>query len=243
MKKSKMMRGLSDVELLALIESLPEGVALLDADGHALWGNRLARQLLAMRATTGPTDCLGTELAVLVGRLIDIMPASRIDEYARWMLASGVAVEIKLQRLWASRVALWLSTSSELERATSRDESTPAPTAKDLIVAERLLEESVVGLVVADGAGGIDWMNPQARRLLGGASKRSGRNAQRTLARAARHVAKGNLPAPLIRTQLDLETRDVEARIWSVAPGLAGVLFGEEAGELGGTFRGEAMSA
>ena len=79
-------------------------------------------------------------------------------------------------------------------------------------------------IVVANAAGRVDWMNAQAHRLLDGATRRIGRDPQREVARAARHVATGRLRAP-IRMHVDLQTRLVDAVFWNVAPGLAGVLF------------------
>jgi PAS domain-containing protein len=227
MKKRKAMRGLSDVQLLAFIESLPAGMALVDEGGQPVWANRLARQLLPLRATTSPSDDTGTALAVLIGQLIAALPPFRTEEHVRWTVTGGGVVEATLRRMWGSQVALWLTPSVEIAQAPAARAAADALTTWQLIVAERMLEESVVGLVAADSSGAIAWMNAHARRLLGGAAKRVGRDAQRDVARAARHVADGQLVAP-IRMRFDLPARSVEAQFWNVAPGLAGVRFDEE---------------
>jgi PAS domain-containing protein len=235
MKKPKDARGLSDQQLLALIESLPEGIALVDGNGRAKWANRRARELLALRATTSPADDVGTELGALVGRLVEAMPPFRSEERVRWSVTAGGSVDVALRRMWASQSALWLSPSAEVPHLEAGD-ATPAPTTLQLIVAERMLEDATVGLIVANGSGAIEWMNPQARRLLGSATKRVGRDAKRDVARAARHVANGKLVAS-VRARLELPMRAVEARFWNVAPGLAGVLFDGEAEEARSSFR------
>jgi PAS domain-containing protein len=239
MKRSS-LRGLSDRQLSAVIESLPEGMALLDAAGGSVWANRLARRLLALRATTSPEDTIGTELGRLIGRFVEVMPPFRDEGHARWTVAGGDVVAVTLRRVWASQVAIRLSPPPEAAGAAA-DDATVRPTALQLILAERLLEESSVGLVVANTDGRIYWMNPQAKRLLDGAAKRCGRNAQRDVARAARHVAAGRI-AP-IRMRVELPTRVVEARFWNAAPGLAGVLFDDEDGEAASAFRGERLIA
>ena len=224
MTKSNLMRGLSDTQLLAVVESVPEGMALTDSGGRMAWANRRARQLFWLRATTSPEDRVGTELGVLVARLIGAMPAFRNEQVARWTVIGGGSVEIGLRRMWASQVAVRLSPSAELADAAYGDVAAMTPSTWQLIVVERLLDENVVGLVVADATGRIDWMNPQAQRLLGGGKRRSGCDPLRNVARAARHVASGRLRAP-IRMHVDLGTRGVDALFWNVAPGLAGVLF------------------
>jgi PAS domain-containing protein len=224
MKKANLMRGLSDMQLLAVVESMPEGMALTDADGHIAWANRWARQLMSLRATTSPQDDVGRALGVLVERLVGVMPPFRSEEYARWSAIGGGSVEVGLRRIWGSQVALRLSPSAEIARADHDDEAAPRPSAWQLIVIERLLEEAAMGIVVANAAGRVDWMNAQAHRLLECGTRRVGRDPQREVARAARHVANGRLRAP-IRMHVDLQTRLVDAVFWNVAPGLAGVLF------------------
>ncbi len=223
MKKANAMRGLSDTQLGAIVGSLPEGMALFDGIGRTVWANRLARRLFALRTTTSPDDEGGTELRVLVGRLIGCMPPFRAEEYVRWTVAGGGAVEVALRRIWGGQVAARLSPSLLITRPEPVDDEDAPLSTLQLIVAERLLEEAVVGLAVANGDGRIQWMNRQAQRLLGGA-QRIGRDAQRDVARAARHVASGQLVAP-IRMHLQLATRVVDAVFWSAAPDLAGVLF------------------
>jgi PAS domain-containing protein len=227
MKKPKRMRGLSDMELTALLESLPEGLALVDDTGELAWANRLARRQLALRATTGCGDRAGAALAVLVERLVAEMPPWRDEQDARWTVMDGAEIEVSLRRLWASHVAVRLTAPVELSRAPYVDSDPTAPSPWQLIVAERMLEQSAFGLVVANPNGGIDWMNAQAHRLLGGATPRMGRDARRRVTRAARHVAGGRLTGP-IRMHLDLATRVVDALFWSVAPGMAGVLFDDD---------------
>jgi PAS domain-containing protein len=235
MTKSNVMRGLSDTQLLAVVESMPEGMALTDAAGRMAWANRRARQLFSLRATTSPEDDVGTELGVLVARLVGVMPTFRNEEYARWAVIGGGVVEIVLRRIWASQVAVWLSPSAEIARAAHSDDAAKPPSTWQLIVVERLLDENVIGLVVADAGGRIDWMNPQAQRLLGGGKRHIGCDPQRNVARAARHVASGQLRAP-IRMHVDLRTRVVDALFWNVAPGLAGVLFDDGVGEVRAPF-------
>ena len=76
------MRGLSDLELSALVESLPDGLALADDRGEQLWANRRARQLAAMRAATSPADRAGTELGLLMSRFVAALPPFRGEEHA-----------------------------------------------------------------------------------------------------------------------------------------------------------------
>jgi PAS domain-containing protein len=227
MKKPKRMRGLSDVELSALLESLPKGLGLIDDSGDLAWANRLARQQLALRATTSCGDRAGTPLALLVERLVAEMPPWRGEQFARWTVIDGGEVEVSLHRLWAKQVAVRLTAPLELLRTPYADDDATAPSPWQLIVAERMLEESTVGLVVANPTGGIDWMNRQAHRLLGGDTRRMGRAARRRVARAARHVADGRLAGP-IRMHVELPTRVVEALFWCAAPGMAGVLFADD---------------
>ncbi|HEX4460688.1 MAG TPA: PAS domain-containing protein [Polyangia bacterium] len=224
MKKPNVMRGLSDTQLLAVVESMPEGMALTDAEGHIAWANRWARQLMSLRVTTSPEDGTGTRLGQLVERLVGVLPPFRTEEYAHWSAIGGGTVEVGLRRIWAAQVAVRLSPSAEIARADHDDEPARPPSAWQLIVIERLLEEAAMGIVVANAAGHIDWMNAQAHRLLDAGTRRIGRHPQREVARAARHVATGRLRAP-IRMHVDLQTRLVDAVFWNVAPGLAGVLF------------------
>jgi len=230
MRKANQMRGLSDIELAALVESLPDGLALADDRGEQLWANRRARQLAAMRATTSPADRAGAELGLLMSRFVAALPPFRGEEHARWSLEGGGAVEVTLRRLWASQVALRLVPSRQVASSQYGDDGGAPLSPCQLILVERLVEEAAVGLVVADDGGHIGWMNRQAQRLLGGAPRRLGGGVERRVARAARHVASGRLPAP-IRMQVELPTRVVEALFWSVAPGLAGVSFDGEAEE------------
>ena len=224
MTKSSVMRGLSDMQLLAVVESMPEGMALTDAAGHVEWANRRARQLFSLRATTSPEDDVGTELGVLVARLVGVMPVFRNELSARWTVTDGGIVEINLRRTWASQVAVRLLPSADVVHSARGNDAAEPPSTWQLMVIERLLDEAAVGLVVADAAGRIAWMNPQAQRLLGGGNRHIGTDLQRNVARAARHVASGQLRAP-IRMHVDLRTRIVDALFWDVAPGLAGVLF------------------
>lgn len=226
MKPANVMRGLSDTQLWALIESLPEGMALLDGSGHTLWANRLARHVWGLRTTTSPDDRVGIPLGALIERFIDAMPPVGGDAHARWTVDAGT-VEVTLRRIWASQVAVRLSPPPDMAGTDCADDAAARPSAWQLILAERQLEEAVLGVVVANPAGRIEWMNPQAQRLLGGAHKRAGCDAKRNVARAARHVANGRLRAP-IRMRVELAARAVEARFWSVGPGLAGVLFDDE---------------
>jgi PAS domain-containing protein len=227
MKKPQPMRGLSDVQLSAFVASLPEGLAVLDDVGRIVWANRFARQLLALHIITSADDPVGAALGALVAQLVGTMPPLRSEEYARWSVSDGGVVEVSLRRLSASQVALRLTAPLDLARTPYADDSATAPTPWQLIVAERMLEESAVGLVVANAAGRIDWMNPQADRLLGAASRRMGRDARRGVARAARHVASEELRAP-IRMRVELPTRVVGALFWNVAPATAGVLFDDD---------------
>ncbi|HEY2743784.1 MAG TPA: PAS domain-containing protein [Polyangia bacterium] len=215
------MRGLSDTQLVALLESFPEGIAFLDGD-RTVWANRRASALMALRATTSSDDEVGTELGVLVGRLVGAMPALRCEELAGWTVVGGGFVEVALRRMWSSQVAVRLAPSSDLVGASYAAGAAVPPTTWQLIVAEQMLEESIGGIVVANAAGRIAWMNAQAQRLLGAATRRAGGDAQRTIARAARHVARGQLGAR-IRMNLELPTRMLRALFWNVAPGLAGV--------------------
>jgi PAS domain-containing protein len=242
MKKSKVMRGLSDMELLSVIESLPEGMALIDAAGRPVWANRLARRLLTLRATTSPADDVGTQLDFLIARLSAAMPPFRSEECGRWTVKGGGVVDVTLRRVWGSQVALRMLASPDLLRAAQADRAATEPSSWQLIVAERMLEESVVGLVVANEAGGIDWMNPQAHRMLGGGARHVGRDAQRDVARAARHVASCRLLGP-IRMNVELPTRTVEALFWNIGPGLAGVLFEDDVEEMRAPFGRERLIA
>jgi PAS domain-containing protein len=235
MKKSNVMRGLSDTQLVAVVESMPEGMALTDADGRMTWANRRARHLMSLRSTTSPQDDVGTELGVLIERLVALMPTFGNEQYARWTVTGGGVVEVVLRRIWAAQVAVRLSPSAQIARAAHGDDAAARPSTWQLIVVERLLEESAVGLVVANAAGRIDWMNPQAQRLLGGGKRRIGRDPEREVARAARHVASGRLRAPICM-HVDLQTRVVDALFWNVAPGMAGVLFDESVEEVRASF-------
>jgi len=183
MKKPKAMRGLSDVQLSAFVATLPEGMAVVDDGGAVVWANRFARQLLALRATTSADDPAGSTLGALVAQLVAVMPPFRSEEFARWSVTDGGVVEVSLRRLSASQVALRLTAPLDLARTPHADDSASTPTPWQLIVAERMLEEAAVGLVVANAKGHIDWMNPQADRLLGAASLRMGHDARRGVAR------------------------------------------------------------
>jgi hypothetical protein len=221
---------LSDAELTAVIETLPEGLAII-AEGHTVWANRLARKLSTPRVTTRPADDEGTELGELVERFVGRMPALRSEDYARWAVTDGDVVEVALRRLWSSQVAVRLSVPPELARAPGTDDAFAPLTSCELLIVERLLDESVLGIVVADAAGHIEWINTQAHRMLGPVARRVGLDARRDLARAARHVASGILSAP-VRTRVALPTRTVGARFWNVAPGLAGVLLYQDVDEV-----------
>ena len=222
MKKPNSTWGLSDAELTATIESMPDGIALFDGDGDLLWANRRGRRLLALLASTTPGSAAGTPLALLVARLIGELPL-RGEEYARWLVDDGGVVEVALKRAWGSHIGVRLSSSFDVAR-TELEGATATPDGPlQIIVIERLLDEADVGVAVADGSGRIRWMNQQAQRVFG-SIRRLRHDAERDIGRAARHVAAGQLAAP-IRMRLQLPTRAVEAKFWSAAPGLAGVLF------------------
>ncbi|MCU1280033.1 MAG: hypothetical protein JWM53_3579 [bacterium] len=228
MKSSSTMRGLSDGQLAALIESLPEGMALFDEAAAPAWMNREARRLLSLRATLSLEDSEGAALGQLIPRLVEALPSHRSEQHARWTVEGGGVVRVVLRRIWGSQVAAWLCGPAAAEPRPlgggNGDAKTLSP--MQLIVAERLLDEAVVGLAVANAAGQLRWMNQQAERLLG-CGQRIGRYAERSVARAARHLASGNLIAP-VRIHLQLRTRAVDALFWNAAPQLAGVLLHEE---------------
>lgn len=230
MTKETARRGLSDEQLTAMIESLPEGLALV-AEGRVVWANRLGRRLAAWPVATEGADEEGSELGELVARFAAEQPPFRGEEQARWTLAGGVVVEVALRRLWGAQTAVRMSPPPELARSEHAEEQAMALSSYQLVLVERLLEESVFGLVVADDAGHIEWLNRQAHRMLGAVERRLGVDAGRDLARAARHVARGQLTAP-VRTRLAMPSRTVAARFWSVAPGLAGVLLSEDEEEV-----------
>ena len=223
-------RGLSDQQLTAMIESLPEGLAII-ADGRIVWANRLGRRLGAWPAAKSEGNDEDVELGELITRFAAQLPPFRGEEHARWSLAGGLVVEVGLRRLWGAQTAVRMSPPPELARAEHADEAMMELSSYQLLLLERLLEESAVGLVVTDDAGHIEWLNTQAHRMLGAVERRLGVDAGRDLARAARHVARGQLTAP-VRTRLALPTHTVAACFWSVAPGLAGVLLSEEAEEV-----------
>ncbi|MCU1279865.1 MAG: hypothetical protein JWM53_3411, partial [bacterium] len=202
MKPSRPPRGLSDTQLAALVESLPEGMGLYDEAAAPLWMNRQARRLLSLRSTLNPEDTEGTSLARLLPRLIETVPTWRFEQHARWAVAGGGVVRVVLRRIWGSQLAAWLHGPAPAEQDASND-AYGAPKSlspAQLIVAERLLDEAVVGLAVTSSAGRICWMNQQAERLLC-CGQQLGHGAQRRLARAARHVARRSLVAP-VRTRL-----------------------------------------
>lgn len=228
MEKPRAGRTLSDTQWLAVLESLPDGIALLDGGGRVLWANGLGRWLLPLRATD-PGEPSEGELGALVRRRVALLPPLVDDERVRCAVAGGGVVDVSLRRMWGSRIALWMAASSEVPRPQPNEVTAP-PACAQLVVVERMVEDALVGVVVANDAGAIAWMNAQARRLLGEATRHIGRDAQRDVARAARHVATARLPGP-IRIRFELPARGVEARFWHVGPGLAGVLFDGEGGE------------
>jgi PAS domain-containing protein len=223
MKQSSTVRGLSDGQLAAVVESLPEGIGLFDAEAAPVWLNREARRLLQLRTTLSPEDGAGVALESLLPRLVEAMPTWRSEQHARWTVEEGGVVGVVLRRLWGSQVAAWLSGPAAAEPGSRGRCEGPANVMSpmQIIVAERLLDEAVVGLAVTNSTGQVRWMNQQAERLLG-------HDAERTVARAARHIARRSLIAPVrLRLQL-LPTRAVHTLFWNVAPQLAGVLLHEE---------------
>jgi len=221
MKKPKAARGLSDNELAAMIESLPDGLALFDATGALTWANRRGRRLLALHATETPAVGVGSELESLIARLIGALTPVRRDEYARWAVSEGGTVDVAL-RFWGAQVVARLTAPPQLARDEIPGRAREiAPF--QLIILERVLDEADIGLAVATERGRIRWMNQQAKRLFGSA-RRQQHDAERDIVRAARHVAAGELAAS-IRLTLQLPTRAVDAQFWAAAPGLAGVRF------------------
>jgi PAS domain-containing protein len=227
MEKPNAQWGLSDDELTATIESLPDGFALFDEDGDLLWANRRARRLLALFVSTGAGVADGTALALLVARLVVVLSPVRRDEHARWSVEEGSGVvDVALRYGCSAHVAVRLSSSCDVARGEVAAASALPADPLQLIILERMLDEDDLGLAVANGGGQIRWMNQQAKRLFSGATRWHW-DVERDVGRAARHVAMGKLTAP-VRTRLQLPTRMVDAQFWRAGNGLAGVRFGDE---------------
>lgn len=229
MKTSNTQRGLSDVQLAALVESLPEGIGMLDEAAAPVWMNREARRLLGLSARLDPRDREGAALGLLIPRLVAEMPAYRTEQQARCAVEGGGVVRVLLRRAGGPQLAIWLRGSAAVDAGPARRATgeRPALTPTQLIVAERLLDDAAVGLALANAAGQIRWMNRQAARLLAG-GQRIGSDAERSVARAARHIASGTV-APA-RMRLLLPNRALDALFWKPAPHLAGVLLRDESG-------------
>jgi PAS domain-containing protein len=223
-----MARGLSDAQLGALVESLPEGMGMYDEAAAPVWMNREARRLMSLRSTWDPGDNEGTELGKLIPRLVAALSTTRLEQHARCTVEGDEVVRIVLRRDWGSHTSVWLHGSRAVESGSLREEVGGASPLSpgQLIVADRMLEEAVIGLAVADDYGQICWMNRQAWRLLR-CGPRTSTGAEKNVGRAARHVASGNLVAP-VRLHLQLQARGLDALFWNAGPRLAGVLLHEE---------------
>src|SRR4051794_30232934 len=155
MKISHTARGLTDAQLGALVESLPEGMGLFDEATAPVWMNREARRLASLRGWWDPEDRQGTALGLLIPGLIASMPTYRMEQHARCEVEGREIVRIVLRRVWGTQVAMWLHGSRAVESELMREEAGRAQrlTQGQLIVAERLLDEAVVGVAAANDFG------------------------------------------------------------------------------------------